>query len=492
MDLLPGQSVLGRYVIEALLAEGSAGIHYAARHQRFGHQVVIWVLRNTVTQETAARFKRAAMLMARIRHINVVSIMDFGVVGGDVPCVVTEFTGGDTLRKRLTSEGPMSWPDAVHHVLQVLAGLEAIHEAGVLHRNLKPDNIMVLGDDQQQLVKLIDLRFAKSIFDEGPAITQLGTVAGTPAYMSPEQLNFAPIDARSDIYASALVLYELITGGLPTGTDVDSLLSRITSAPPPPASPAGFPDVPPALEQLLVAALDPEPSRRPSSASDFGIALRGCLRAALQQQQAQLAAGGQGEPASWMSAMRRRSSLRMQPRTVYPDTPAEPPMPRKPTATGVPKPSAAPVAHQKPAYETEPLVEEPPREAEEAVTVRSSEMVDQPSENGNRIRGIVGARLEATLLDDSNVRRWLAQPLDGGDRCFTVGPTYWLATIWTADYGTARRRARALIERIEERFGEEVAASWTPVDESFQLTSASVGGGAPPPYEIMELLERIA
>ena len=198
MALTIGQRVLDRYVVEAFLGGGGMGKVYRARHHRLGVPVALKVLFDGGNPDLMARFEREAELMARVRHPNVVSILDYGVVDGTMPCIAMEFVEGESLEKRLARRRALPIAEALEVVQAALAGLEAMHAMNVLHRDLKPGNI-IIAPGAPEVVKVVDFGIAKSTEFGGPRFTKSGVVVGTPAYMSPEQLLNTPLDVRSDV-----------------------------------------------------------------------------------------------------------------------------------------------------------------------------------------------------------------------------------------------------------------------------------------------------
>jgi len=274
MSLATGQLVLDRYVVDGFLSEGGMGSVYRGHHARLDRPVVLKVVTSDGSSDLLARFEREAMLMARVRHPNVVGILDYGVLPDGRPCIAMELAEGTDLGRVLKAGGPLPWREAVPILDGVLAGLAAIHQAGVLHRDLKPANVVV-PDAPPVTPRLIDFGIACPTERRGDALTRTGTVLGTPAYMPPEQLLGYALDARTDLYAAALLAYELLTGDLPFPPgSVRDVMRRLSEPCPPPVAPAGRPPLPPGLVALLAAMLEREPERRPATANDARRRLR--------------------------------------------------------------------------------------------------------------------------------------------------------------------------------------------------------------------------
>ncbi len=283
MRLTPGQVVLDRYEVEGLHDQGGMARVYRARNIKLGVRVALKVLTFEHDEELVERFNREAQMMARVHHPNIVQILDFGLVNGELPCIAMEYVDGEPLDMRLARRGALPWTEGVEVVLGILSGLDAIHGAGVLHRDLKPENIIVVPGEVEQ-PKLIDFGIALQEAAYDRKLTQVGETVGTPAYMSPEQLYGLPLDARSDVYSSALVLYELITQHLPNpGDATEALEMRVTNPLPQPTAPAPMPPIPQGLADAIFAALEPDPNNRPPSARAFANRLRKVRREARRQ-----------------------------------------------------------------------------------------------------------------------------------------------------------------------------------------------------------------
>ena len=269
MSLREGELVLGRYRIESVLGRGGMGEVYRARHDRLGMAVAVKIL-TEVNDDMVRRFEREATLMARVRHPNVVAIADFGTTAAGLPCIVMEFIKGEDLGARMKRRGALPWREALFVIRGILSGLDALHAAQVLHRDLKPDNV-VIAPGEPEVVKLIDFGIAKPTGGgNGTRLTSTGSVVGTPAYMAPEQLLGYDLDVRSDIYTAGMILFELLTGTLPgEGHDMAGVLRRLKTDPLPPQAPADRPEVPQLLRDIVVATLQGSPDRRPASAREL-------------------------------------------------------------------------------------------------------------------------------------------------------------------------------------------------------------------------------
>ncbi|ATB45321.1 serine/threonine-protein kinase [Corallococcus macrosporus] len=280
-DGLQEGSTLGNYQLEQLLGEGSMGRVFQARHTRLGRQVALKVLRPEHARDGGfvQRFFQEARTVNQINHEHIVEIFDFvdeSATGGHVYCVM-ELLRGQSLSALAQAE-PLTLARIQRFVVQVCAALGAAHQVGVVHRDVKPDNLFVIHRaGQPDFVKVLDFGVAKLLTAEGGTTgTVDGTIIGTPAYMAPEQAAGLPVDARSDIYAVGNVLYELIAGKPPFQAPAfGHLVVQIITQPPPPL-PSHLPSgeaVPPQLAALVMRCLSKEPEARPQSLAEVTTAL---------------------------------------------------------------------------------------------------------------------------------------------------------------------------------------------------------------------------
>jgi eukaryotic-like serine/threonine-protein kinase len=277
---LPAGRRLGPYEILSHLGSGGMGDVYRARDTRLGREVAVKVLQEHLASDPAAlgRFEREARAVAALSHPNILAIHDFGIEDG--ACYsVTELLRGETLRGRLERES-LSWRKAVGMAVAIADGLAAAHAQGIVHRDLKPENVFLTEDGR---VKILDFGLARlqpgAPEEAGSSVltasqTKPGTVMGSAAYMSPEQVRGLPVDARSDIFSFGSVLYEMVTGrrAFPGKTSADAMAAILKESPPDPAESGKT--IPIALARVITRCLEKAPDERFQSARDLTYALR--------------------------------------------------------------------------------------------------------------------------------------------------------------------------------------------------------------------------
>jgi serine/threonine protein kinase/tetratricopeptide (TPR) repeat protein len=264
-DLQPGHVLGGRYEILGLLGEGGMGAVYKARDREVDREVALKVIRPELTghPEVVSRFKQELILARQVTHKNVVRIFDLGEAEG-AKFISMEYIDGRDLRSLLAERGKFAPQEAVDIVEQVCRALEAAHAEGVIHRDLKPQNIMV---DKHGRVAVMDFGIAHS--KELPGLTRTGVLLGTPEYMSPEQAKGQETDARSDLFSLGIIFYELLTGKSPYAatTPAASLFMRLQKQAIPPAK--VDPAIPKFVNDVVVRCLEIDPQRRYASAQEI-------------------------------------------------------------------------------------------------------------------------------------------------------------------------------------------------------------------------------
>ena len=291
----------GRYHLVEPLARGGMASVWVADDPVLSRRVAVKILRDDLASDpaTRTRFRNEAIAAARLNHPNVVATYDTGDDAGTA-YIVMELVDGPTVRQLLRERGPLPVREVIRIGVEVADALEAAHRAGLVHRDVKPPNVLV---PPAGPVKVTDFGIAKAA--GGNDLTRTGTVMGTARYLAPEQVNGRPTDARTDVYALGLLLYEMLCGRPPFGgdTDVATAMARLTTSAPPIRSQR--PDVPPALDDVVHRCMARDPARRYASA--------GAVRAAL-------------------------AAIRASPQAT--PRPAPPPVPR-PTPRPIPRPPKA-------------------------------------------------------------------------------------------------------------------------------------------------------
>jgi serine/threonine protein kinase len=258
---------LGNYDLIEKLGEGSMGTVYKARHWTTREVVAIKVMPSTIARKPMLlkRFEQEFRIASRVEHRNVVRVLEYSGRGPE-PYLVMEFVDGAALGDRLERTGRLSEAEAVRIITQVAEGLHHAHELGLLHRDVKPDNVLVTADG---IAKLTDLGLAKEM-DAALELTRTGTGLGTPNFMAPEQFrNAKHADVRCDMYSLAATLYQMVTGELPfgQGDPVRILMAKMSNALTPPRH--LVPELSERTERAILRALDPEPERRTASCREF-------------------------------------------------------------------------------------------------------------------------------------------------------------------------------------------------------------------------------
>lgn len=289
-----GREIEDRYRIVRLLGEGGMGAVFVAEQLRLQKEVALKIVRPEFAGngEVAARFAREAMATAQFEHPNVVSAIDYGTLPEGGAYFVLQLVSGEGLRSLLDREKRLAWPRACELAAQIADALSAARAAGIVHRDLKPDNVLIQPrDDGGELAKILDFGIAhvRSANTEntqlaGTQLTRVGTIVGTPGYMSPEQAVGEAVDHRTDIYALGVVLWECITGvALWDAPDVPTLLGKqLSQTPPTMSSASGRSDVPRELEELVAKMLARSPADRPEQAGEVRDALRQLIARASQ------------------------------------------------------------------------------------------------------------------------------------------------------------------------------------------------------------------
>ncbi|MEM9453252.1 MAG: protein kinase [Myxococcota bacterium] len=277
---LTGSLLEGRYRVGEALGVGGMGAVFKAEHVRLHRKVALKVMRPVYMQyrHHVARFLKEARAASQVKHPNVVEILDVGQTPNGTVYTVMELLEGEDLATLLRCEGRLPWPRAYEILLQVVGAVEAAHEQGVIHRDVKPANcILIRGKNDTLVVKMVDFGIAKfhdTLLSDDDPLTKTGEVIGTPAYMAPELSLGRPANARTDIYSVGVLAYQMLTGERPFSgaTAVQMHLNQTTRPPIPPRRLE--PSIPEGVQALILAALSVDPEDRPASMAQVGQSLR--------------------------------------------------------------------------------------------------------------------------------------------------------------------------------------------------------------------------
>jgi len=267
LDPLLGKVLEERYRVDELIARGGMATVYRGTDLRLGRTVALKVLGGVLANDPdfVERFTQEARATAALTHPNVVAVHDQGISAG-FPFLVMEFVQGRTIREVMAQSGPFTSAHALEIISSVLAGLGSAHDAGFIHRDIKPENILITNDGH---IKVTDFGLARVISDTPVSDSTGAVLLGTMAYLSPEQVQQLAVDQRSDVYSCGILLYEMVTGLVPfTGSSpLEVAYQHVNSNVSAPSSVQ--PDVPPAVDHLVLAATRKLPLERIQSAREF-------------------------------------------------------------------------------------------------------------------------------------------------------------------------------------------------------------------------------
>ena len=302
MDLSVPDTVDNRYKVLEVIGTGAMATVYAAEDTRLGRKVALKILRPEQAQDDTfrARFKREAEAVASLNNPAIVAVYDTGSYnpsqdGGEsasseegtaIPYIVMEYVEGHTLRSILSRGGHLPVRDALGYSEQLLGALQYSHSMGIIHRDIKPANIMVLERTSEDIakgqpgqIKVMDFGISRAIEEAGEALTKANVVMGSARYMSPEQVSGKEVDARSDLYSAACVIYEMIAGRSPfdAESNVDLAAKHLSDIPEPPSKFTPL-EVPAGLDAVVLKGLAKNPDERYQSAAEFAQALVSVVR----------------------------------------------------------------------------------------------------------------------------------------------------------------------------------------------------------------------
>lgn len=265
MDNFIGKKIEGRYQISELIGVGGMANVYKATDLSDGKTVAVKVLREEFyeNEELLRRFKNESKAIAMLSHPNIIEVYDV-CFAHNMRCIVMEYIDGITLKEYMEEQRPLAWKETVHFILQILKALSHAHSKGIVHRDIKPQNVMLLSDAR---IKITDFGIARFARSESHTITD--RAIGSVHYISPEQARGDHTDQRADIYSIGIMLYEMLTGQVPFDADspVSVALKQIELEAPLPRS--INPDIPAGLEEITLRAMEKEPDRRYQSADDM-------------------------------------------------------------------------------------------------------------------------------------------------------------------------------------------------------------------------------
>ncbi|MEP6653015.1 MAG: serine/threonine-protein kinase [Myxococcales bacterium] len=281
-----GTTIAGRYFLRRLCGEGAMGRVYEGHHVEIGRRVAIKILHSNFrnTADVVERFRREARAASRIGHPNIVDVTDSGTTPDGAFFFVMEYLDGVDLEQVITREGALPVERALRLAAQVCRALVAAHTAGIIHRDLKPANVMLVRHrDEEDFVKVLDFGISKhSDLDIDPrgknvGLTRPDAAVGTPIYMAPEQVAGYPSDGRTDVYAVGELLFEMLTGRQPfSGNDIIAVFNNKANEDPPPVR-SLRPEVPEAIERMLVRAMSRLPAERQSTMAELKDEIMLCL-----------------------------------------------------------------------------------------------------------------------------------------------------------------------------------------------------------------------
>jgi|AGTN01.1.fsa_nt_gi Serine/threonine protein kinase len=273
-----GTVIADRYKLLQKIGEGGAGTVYKAHDNLLDRTVAVKTInRSSLSDDEAVRFHREAKVAASITHPNVIKMLDFGILDSGQPYMVMEYVNGISLFRFLKEHGYQSPDFALYLMKQICRGMAAVHSTGIVHRDLKASNIMVIDLSENPQVVIIDFGIAKSLDTEGQfqTLTHVGNVVGTPRYMSPEQAMGKKLDQRSDIYSMGCILFELLTNRalFEGATGIDTINKHVAERPPSLADAQSDTDYPVELETLVSKMVAKDPDDRYQNTDELKTAI---------------------------------------------------------------------------------------------------------------------------------------------------------------------------------------------------------------------------
>jgi serine/threonine-protein kinase len=422
-DPMIGQVLDGRYRLTAKLGEGGMGQVYAAEHVHIEKRVAVKLLRSEIVsnEEAVTRFRQEARSASSIGHKNIIAIDDFGQLPDKRIYMCMEFLVGQPLNEMI--KRPLEVERALHILIQTGHGLAAAHRKGIVHRDMKPENVFVTRQDGQDVPKLLDFGIAKVAGNEGNNhLTRTGTIFGTPFYMAPEQALGQAVDHRADIYAVGVIMYEVFCGTVPFKADsfMAILTQHITTEPVPPkqAAAANGRLLPPGLDDIILRCMRKDPKDRYGTMDELVQALVEMYRA--------VAGSGMSGYYDTVAASGPMSGRHPRPTPSPAGSGTAPPHVTggapAPTQSGaVPRGSVSMPGRAWPAPDEAPLdLERPARGRGRAVALVALLLVAGAAVGGYVLwsRGQQGAAAQAQASNDDSTTR----PASGGERPVVATP----------------------------------------------------------------------
>lgn len=279
-ELQPGMIIRNKYEILAKLGVGGMGVVYKVRHLTFNELYAVKIVNETISGDTnfLQRFQKEAVVTRKLRHPNAVRVDDFDYTDDGRPFIVMELVEGKNIGEVLQSEGPLRIPRAIHIARQVAQALGMAHKLGIVHRDIKPGNILLTTDEQgQETAKVLDFGIAKlrdAVGETNTGMTMTGMVVGTPLYMSPEQFmgkRGGEVDGRTDLYSLGVVLYQMVTAQLPFEGDTlySLMMQHMQGTVRPPHELVPELHIPESLSLLILKSIDKSREQRFQTAGEF-------------------------------------------------------------------------------------------------------------------------------------------------------------------------------------------------------------------------------
>lgn len=430
-----GQTVKGTYFIQRRVGGGGMGDVYRAVHVALDKPVALKLLKKSLLADATLvqRFYREARAASKLRHPNVIGVTDFGQTEDGTLFMAMEYLAGKSLARLIADEQPLSEKRIVPIGAQVLAALAEAHAAGILHRDLKPENVMIESRrDEPDSVKVLDFGIAKILTTEADAdktqtdLTLAGLVCGTPGYMSPEQWREETLDARSDLYAAGVLLYEMLTGSLPfeAATPLELVRKQLAERPRPPSARRAGGVVSDDLERLVMRALSPDRKDRPATAEEMRSDLLRCVLLPTPEVPGDVGDGDANETISLPRPPKRRvpspppNSRRTPGQGTGPRTPSQQTRAPTPTKEKRSMNTALPRAAATPSRAKEPHAMDGSAEATTIATIEPQRV--------NLVAAVIAGAVAVALAMAFGIAQWFrgssAPSLDAGPAA-TPSPT---------------------------------------------------------------------